>query len=188
MSLSTFVLSLTLAIDIFAAGLAYGLAGLPRARWFTMALVFSFFSTLLPVLGIVAARWLTDALGAALAYLAGGFLIVTGLRALGSAFVQADGEEESKLSLEPGAMAITAVVVALDNLAVGLALGILPIRLGALLGYLAVQSFVAALIGLALGQRLGTRLGSGASALAGAVFVLYGAVLVFQTASGGSMP
>ncbi|MBV9327771.1 MAG: manganese efflux pump [Chloroflexi bacterium] len=188
MSLSTFILSLTLAVDIFAAGLAYGLAGLPRARWFTMALVFSFFSTLLPVVGILAARWLSDALGTAIAYLAGGFLIVTGLRALGSVFVAGDGQQESKLSLEPGALAVTAFVVAVDNLAVGLALGILPIRLGALLGYLAVQSFVAALLGLALGQRLGTRLGTGAAALAGAVFVVYGMVLVLQTASAEATP
>jgi putative Mn2+ efflux pump MntP len=81
--------------------------------------------------------------------------------------VQGDGSDESKISLEPGAMAIRAVVVALDNLAVGLALRILPIRFGALLGYLAVQSCVVALIWLALGRRLGTRVGNGAAALAG---------------------
>jgi putative Mn2+ efflux pump MntP len=76
------------------------------------------------------------------------------------------------------------VVIVFDNLAVGLALGILPIRFGALLVYLAVQSFVVALIGLALGRRLGTRLGNGAAALAGGVFFIDGVVLIFQTASG----
>jgi hypothetical protein len=63
MSVSTFVLTLTLAVDIFAAGLADGLAGLPRGRWFTMALIFSFFSTCLLFLEL----WL---LGGSLMHLA----------------------------------------------------------------------------------------------------------------------
>jgi putative Mn2+ efflux pump MntP len=190
MSASSFLLLLTLALDIFAAGIAYGLAGLPRSRWLRVSLVFSFLSTLLPLVGIVAGRWLSGALGDAVAYLAGGFLIVTGLRALGDAFLSDDDDESSKqgaISLEPQSIALTALVVALDNLAVGFAFGVLPIRIGPLLGYLAIQSFLAAVLGLFLGRTLGSRLGSGAAALGGAIFVLYGLVLVLQTAFGTSV-
>ncbi|MBV9354317.1 MAG: manganese efflux pump [Chloroflexi bacterium] len=183
MSVGPVLLALSLALDVFAAGLAYGLAALPRQRWFAVALIFSFFGVLMPLIGIVAGRWLSDTLGAAIAYLAGGFLIVIGLRALGEVFLPgADHAASSSFSLEPRAIILTGCVVALDNLAVGLALGVAPVRLGPILGYLAVQSFVAAALGLALGQRLGSRLGPGASALGGAVFVLYGGALVVQTA------
>ncbi len=151
---------------MLAAGLAYGLAGLPRQRWFAVALIFSFFGVLLPLIGIVAGRWLSDALGAAIAYLAGGFLIVVGLRALGDVFLsRTEDAASSSLSLEARAVVLTGCVVALDNLAVGLALGVAPFRLGPILGYLAIQSFVATLLGLVLGQRLGSRLGPGAEAL-----------------------
>ena len=188
MSAAALLLLLPLALDDFAAGLAYGLAGMPRARWFTVALVFSFFGVLLPVVGILVSHWLTDALGEAVAYLAGGFLVVTGLRGLGDVFLAGPNRQgsEASLPLEPRAIALTAFVVSLDTLAVGLALGVVPIRLGPLLGYLAVQSFGAALLGLALGRRVGARLGWGAAALAAAVFALYGLALVLQTALGGS--
>jgi manganese efflux pump family protein len=188
MSATGILLSLSLALDVFAAGLAYGLAGLPRTRWLTVALVFSFFGVLLPVVGILVGRWLNDALGAAVAYVAGAFLIVAGLRALGDLFLADDDDDQSRpsrLSLEPQAVALTGCVVALDNLAVGLTLGIVEIRLGPLLGYLALQAFVATLLGLALGRRLGARLGQHAEALGGAVFVLYGLALVLQTAFRG---
>jgi putative Mn2+ efflux pump MntP len=187
MSASTLALLLSLALDDFAAGIAYGLAGLPRARWFRVGLIFSFFGVLLPLVGILAGRWLSDALGAAVAYLAGAFLIVTGVRALGDAVLADDeGTRQSSLSLETQSVALTALAVALDTTAVGLALGLTQLRLGPVLGYLAVQAFVAVLLGLALGRRVGARLGRAAAALAGAVFVLYGLALVFQTASGGS--
>jgi putative Mn2+ efflux pump MntP len=183
-SVAAVLLALSLALDVLAAGLAYGLAGLPRRRWFAVALIFSFFGVLMPLIGVVAGRWLSDTLGAAVAYLAGGFLIVVGLRALGEAFFGGrDEASSSSLSLEPRAIALTGCVVALDNLAVGLALGVAPVRLGPILGYLAIQSFVATLLGLALGQRLGSRLGPGAEAVGGAVFVLYGIALVIQTAT-----
>jgi manganese efflux pump family protein len=184
-SVGAVLLALSLALDVLAAGLAYGLAGLPRQRWFAVALIFSFFGVLMPLIGIGAGRWLSDAFGAAIAYLAGAFLIVVGLRALGDVFLSsADDAGSSSLSLEPRAVILTGCVVALDNLAVGLALGVAPFRLGPILGYLAIQSFVATLLGLVLGQRLGSRLGPGAEALGGAVFVLYGVVLVVQTALG----
>jgi putative Mn2+ efflux pump MntP len=183
-SLGAVLLALSLALDVFAAGLAYGLMGLPRQRWFAVALIFSFFGVLLPLIGIVAGRWLSDALGAAIAYLAGGLLIVVGLRALGDVFLANTRTDEgsSSLSLDARAVILTGCVVALDNLAVGLALGVAPVRLGPILGYLAIESFVATLLGLALGQRLGSRLGPGAEALGGAVFVRYGVALVVQTA------
>jgi putative Mn2+ efflux pump MntP len=133
MNIGSLVLLVSRALDDLAAGVAYGpAAGLPRARWFTVALLFSFFGVLLPVVGILAGRCLIEVLGDAVAYLAGCFLIVTGVRGLGNVFVadEDEGSGESSLSLEPQAVALTAFVVALDTLAVGLALAVVPIRLG----------------------------------------------------------
>ncbi|MBV9512034.1 MAG: manganese efflux pump [Caulobacteraceae bacterium] len=177
MSITTAVLALSLALDVFAAAIAYGLAGLPRSRWLGVAFVFTFFGVLLPLLGLLAGRWLTDALGSAVAFLAGGFLVVAGLRALGEVLLPGT-HEKSSVSLEPQAIALTACVVALDNLAVGLALGVSQLRLGPVLGYLAVQAFGASLLGLVLGVRLGARLGERAGALGGLVFVAYGLILL----------
>jgi putative Mn2+ efflux pump MntP len=177
-------LLIPLGLDDFAAGLAYGLAGLPRARSFTTALIFSFFGVLLPLLGIVSGRWLSVAFGAAVAYLAGGFLIVTGLRGIGDVFLSgADkGGAESSVPLDPQAVALAGLVVAIATLAVGLALGVTPGRPAPLLGYLAVQGFVAVLLGLAFGGRVGAQLGRKAAGLAAALFVVYGIFLVLQTA------
>jgi putative Mn2+ efflux pump MntP len=55
------------------------------------------------------------------------------------------------------------------------------IAIAPVLVYLAVQGFVATMLRLMLGKRLGSRLGDAAHALAGAVFVVLGLLIIIQT-------
>jgi len=77
-----------------------------RDDWFLVGLIFSFFGVLLPLVGILAARWLSYALGTAVAYLAGASVIVTGVRAVGDVLLADDeGTRQLSLSLETQSIA-----------------------------------------------------------------------------------
>jgi putative Mn2+ efflux pump MntP len=56
-------------------------------------------------------------------------------------------------------------------------------RLFPLIGYVTVQSFAATLLGLALGKRMGSKAAETAAVLAGLIFVVLGALIVYQTAN-----
>jgi putative Mn2+ efflux pump MntP len=66
-------------------------------------------------------------------------------------------------------------------------MAVVEVSLGPVLAYFAVQGFVATLAGLALGGRLGSRLGDAAHLVAGGVFVVLGAIIVYQTAANHSL-
>ena len=184
MSLTGFALLLSLAVDVFAAGLAYGLSGLRRQRWIATAVIFSLFGIALPLIGIVAGRWLSDALGAAAGIIAAIVLIGVGVRALVETYLgrAQEATDDPKLSHDLRSISVIGLIVALDAMAVGFALAVADINIGAVLAAFAVQTFCVTLLGLALGTRLGSRLGQGAEALAGGVFVVYGVALLIQTA------
>jgi putative Mn2+ efflux pump MntP len=67
------------------------------------------------------------------------------------------------------------------------ALAVVDVSLAPVLVYLAVQGFVATFAGLLLGQRLGSRLGDAAHLVAGGVFVVLGAIILYQTAASRSL-
>ena len=148
MSLAGVFLALSLGLDVFAAGLALGLAGLPGARWARVGLLFAVLGGLMTVLGLLGGRWLGDTLGGQATLLAGALLIVIGARALVEAWrvrrSESEGDEaeaEAALggapageSLRPAAVLMTGLVVTLDKLAVGLSLGAAGLRTGPLAG------------------------------------------------------
>jgi putative Mn2+ efflux pump MntP len=168
----TFVLALALGLDTFGIGLSAG-AAQRQGGWklyLRLALVLAAFQTLMPVVGWLVgaplsalvqrwAHWISFAL---LAY-AGGRMIWEGL----------EGEEESEfLDLQRWrALLFLGVATSLDELAVGVGLGLSgqPIALLAAL----------ALAGTLLGQRASQLLGKRAPVLGGAVlFYIAGRILI----------
>src|SRR5262245_55642388 len=174
MSSGVILLLLAMALDVFAGGLALGIAGLPRSRWVSTAVVFAIFGVTLLAAGVLLERLLDDSLGTIAKYLAGGLLIAIGVHAIGDVWRGGYVDEGPKRSLEPRAVVMTGLIVSVDKLAVGIAMAVVDVRLGPVLVYLAVQGFAATWIGLTLGTRLGERLGDAAHLTAGIVFALLG--------------
>jgi putative Mn2+ efflux pump MntP len=187
MTIGVVLLALSMGLDVFAGGLALGIAGLPRPRWTRTAVVFACVGVVLLALGVLAGRLLSDTLGSVASYLAGGLLLVLGLRAVGDVVLGGYDEGSSSRPLDPRSVLLTGFVVSLDKLAVGVAMAVVEVSLGPVLAYFAVQGFVATLAGLALGGRLGSRLGDAAHLVAGGVFVVLGAIIVYQTAANHSL-
>lgn len=187
MSFGTVLLVLTLGLDVLAGGLALGVVGLERSRWNRTALVFAVLTLVLLTFGVILGRLLDESLGNKAAYIAGGALILFGVRALLEALRGGHEHPDVSESLEPKAVLITGLMVNMDKLAVGVSLAFVDVALVPLIGYVSIQSFGATLLGLVLGKRLGAKAGETAAVLAGVIFVVLGAVIIYQTATDGKL-
>ena len=163
---STFILALALGLDTFGIGLSAGSAQ-REGGWklyLRLALVLALFQTLAPVIGWLVGtplgglmqRWSHWVSFALLAY-AGGRMIWEGL----------EGEEESEfLDLHRWqALLFLGVATSLDELAVGVGLGLSgqPIALLAALDF--AWTFVLALAGALLGKRVNRAIGQARTAV-----------------------
>jgi putative Mn2+ efflux pump MntP len=180
--LGWFLLALPLALDVFACGLVFGLAGLARSRWLGVALTFAAIGGVMMAVGLLLGETLKGALGTVALYVAGFVLLAIGLRSIVHGVRGSGGEEKTPLTTQNIAMA--ALAVAIDKLAVGLSFAVLDAPANAIVIIVAAQAFVAGLIGLALGKQLGTRAGDAAEIIAGLVFVGLGLIILYQAFAG----
>jgi manganese efflux pump family protein len=180
--LGWFLLALPLALDVFACGLVFGLAGLARTRWLGVALTFAAIGGVMMTVGLLLGETLEGALGTVALYVAGLVLLAIGLRSIGHGVGGSNGEGATPLDTRR--IAATTLAVAVDKLAVGLSFSVLDAPASAIVIIVAAQAFVAGLTGLALGKQLGTRAGDAAEIIAGLVFVGLGLVILYQAFTG----
>ena len=176
--INSILLGVGLAMDAFSVSLANGLHEPDMGRWRMSAIagVFAFFQFLMPMVGWVCVRTVSQHFTAfsrfipyiALALLAfiGGQMLLEGIRG-------GEGEEAPAVGL--AALLVQGVATSIDALSVGFTIA----------GYGAVMALVCCLIiaavtfvicvgGLLLGKTFGTRLAGKASILGGVILILIG--------------
>jgi putative Mn2+ efflux pump MntP len=183
MELAWLLIVIPLGIDLFAAGLVFGLSGMPRERWPTISLVFAIIGAALLGLGALLGQALSGTAGAVAAYVAGIALLAIGGKALAKGIKEGRSDKRKASSLDSGQVVTTAIVVAVDKFAVGLSLAILAAPVGPLVIFVAIQSFAFTLLGLALGRRLGGRVEGAAEIIGGLVFAALGLIVLVKTAA-----
>lgn len=177
-----FLLSLPLALDVFAAGLVFGLAGLDRSRWLLVAAGFAAIGGVLVAAGMLLGGAMEGTMGKAAMYVAGVVLLAIGVRGIKHGLPSQGITPIAVLTTRK--VLLTMVAVAVDKFAVGLSFAVLEAPFGLLTGIVAAQAFVAVLIGLWLGKRLGARAGDFAELIAGVVFSLLGLVVFYKGFTG----
>ncbi|HEU0116771.1 MAG TPA: manganese efflux pump [Thermomicrobiales bacterium] len=182
MEIVWFLIVIPLGIDLFAAGLVFGLSGLPRERWMGTSLLFAVIGAGLLGLGALLGQALSGAAGAVAAYVAGIALLAIGLKTLAQGIKEGRAGERKATPLDAGKVTTTGIVVAVDKFAVGLSLAILAAPVGPLIIFVAVQSFAVTLLGLTLGRRLGGRVEGAAEIIGGLVFAGLGLLVLIKTA------
>jgi manganese efflux pump family protein len=180
------LLFVSLGLDTLAVAVGLGLAGLARSRWASVGFTFALFEGLMPLVGLVIGRGLTNELGALAGYVAAGVLIVVGLLTVREAL----SGDEDKITVIPEGhrLLLTGLSVSLDEVAVGFSLGTLRVPLVPALIYVGAQAFVFTFIGLSMGRRIGARLGEMAELAAGVVLTLLGVALLVSQATGRQFP
>jgi putative Mn2+ efflux pump MntP len=169
-------LTLPLALDTFAVSAALGVAGAGRSRRLKLALTFTAFEALMPLVGLALGAPLGRAIGSAADYIAFALLL-----ALGTYMLAGDKNEEERLQGFAGGrvgLLVLGLSVSLDELAIGFTFGLLRLPVIPALIVIAVQAFAAAQLGLWLGARFGERIREGSERLAGLALIALGLALL----------
>jgi putative Mn2+ efflux pump MntP len=168
--LALLLVALSLGLSNFAASVGLGASGVDRRTRLRVGLVFGFFETAMPIIGLLAGRGAAGALGAATRWLGAALLIATGLYGL----VQALRPAHDEAGAEPqslGRLLVTGLALSIDNLAVGFALGAVHVSLPVAVLVIGAVSVTLSLLGLELGNRLSTRIGERGEILGGLVLI-----------------
>jgi manganese efflux pump family protein len=119
------LVSLSISLDSFAAALALGTA-IPRHRRWRVPPVFALFGGGFPMLGVVLGSWLSNTVQQFARLASAGVLAAVGLwmlRSAWSAFRDSDDDGDAR-SARGVALPLLAAGLSMDNLAVGLGLGL----------------------------------------------------------------
>ena len=178
-------LVIPLGLDTFAVSAALAMAGLRKDQRLRVSLVFMAFEAGMPVVGLVAGRLLSTAIGALADLAAIGVLVALGLFMVLS---RESHEAEQRLALLARSRGLSVlglgIGVSIDELAIGFTLGLLnaPVLLAVVL--IAGQAFVISQVGFSIGSRVGEAVQEGAERLAGVVLLLLGVGLAIGRLSG----
>jgi putative Mn2+ efflux pump MntP len=155
----------------FAAAVTLGISGPPLRTKVRIVVVFGLFETLMPVVGILLGQNIADRVSYA-SVIGGCLLIAVGAWEIIEDFVLKERERER----HPGAVRtlVLAVILSIDNLVIGFALGALdvPIITSALI--LGAISIIMMIVGLEIGRRVGERFGERAERSGGAALIVIG--------------
>jgi manganese efflux pump family protein len=175
-------LVLPLSLDTFAVSAALGVAGLSKRERWRLSLVMAGFEAVMPILGFLVGDLVGQVLGGVADYAAALVLVGAGLLML------RDNDSESGAGLADRMRGVAllgvGVSVSLDELAIGLAIGLLrlPVLLVAML--IGAQAFVASQLGLRLGARLSAALRERTEQVAAGLLVALGLGLALLRLTG----
>lgn len=170
------LMAFALGMDAFSVGLGMGMFKLRLKQVFKIGVIVGLFHVLMPLLGIVAGRFLSDKFGEIAAYIGGGLLILLGLQMLWSSLQK---EDESLITPVGFGLFIFAVSVSLDSFSVGLTLGIFGAKTILVLSLFGIGAAVLTWIGLLIGRKVQGWLGSYSVSLGGAILLAFGIKLIF---------
>lgn len=174
-------LVLPLGLDTFAVAAALGMLGLNTRQRVRLGLLFAAFEGGMPLVGLAAGATLGHLLGDLADYLA-----IAGLAGIGVYMLVAGDHDDHDSHAERLAHASGAALlglglsISLDELAIGFALGLARVPVGAAVAAIMLQAFLVSQLGFQIGRRVGARFREGAERLAGIVLISLGAVLLIS--------
>jgi putative Mn2+ efflux pump MntP len=174
-----------LTLDTFIVSTALGLAGLPKKHRLRTSLTFAAFEAAMPAVGVLLGQGLADFTGHYASYIAGAVIGLAGLILL-KPQNNSHNKEQSKLLAQTKGLAIInlGISISIDELALGLSLGLLHVPLLLAVIFIGAQAFLASQLGLRLGDRLSERFREHAERAAGIILVLIAAVVIILKLSG----
>jgi manganese efflux pump family protein len=168
-----------LCLDTFAVSAALGAAGLPARDRLRISLLLAAFEVAMPIAGLLLGSLAGGFIGGAADYAAIALLAALGIWILRPG--EADEEEERLASLgrATGIAAIgLGLSISLDELAMGVSLGLLRLPVVPALVLIGLQALLASQLGLRLGARISERSRERSEKAAGVVLLLLAAFLL----------
>jgi putative Mn2+ efflux pump MntP len=179
-------LLIPLTIDTFIVSAALGLAGLHKRRHLRTSLTFAGFEALMPAVGVLIGHGIADFAGQYAHYLAAAAIGIAGLILLWPGNEEKENQKRSKLLSQTRGLAIInlGLSISIDELALGLSLGLLHVPLLLAVVLIGIQAFIASQLGIKLGQKLSQQFREHAEKLAGLFLIAVALIIVGIKLSG----
>lgn len=172
-------LLIPLTLDTFIVSTALGLAGLKKEHHLRTSLILAVFEAGMPGLGVLLGRVVSGFAGHYATYVAAAVIGIAGLILLKPQSAKEEVKQAKLLSQTHGwAIINLGISISIDELALGLSLGLLHVPLLLAVVLIGLQAFVASQLGLRLGEKLNTKFREHAEKLAGILLVVIAIVII----------
>lgn len=170
------IIAVALGMDAFSVSLGIGMLKLRLRKIFHIGIQIGAFHILMPLIGMLAGKFLSNKFGMIASYIGGTLLILLGIQMIISSF----SDHENMLIKPVGiGLFLFGFSVSIDSLAVGLTLGIFGAKMIVVLICFGSVTAILTWLGLLLGRRVQGFLGNYSVALGGCLMLTFGLKLLF---------
>ena len=166
-------LVIPLTLETFVLSAALGLAGLPKHRHLRTSLILALFEAIMPVIGVLIGIGLGNIIGHFAGYTAAAIIGLAGLILLWPTDKKTKKRHKKKLLARTRGFAIIdlGLSISIDELAIGVSLGLLGIPVWLAVAVIGVQAFLSSQAGLMMGKHLSSKLEQRAERLTGLILI-----------------
>jgi putative Mn2+ efflux pump MntP len=169
------IMAFALGMDAFSVGLGMGMYKLRLKKIFNIGVTIGLFHVWMPLLGLIAGKFLSEKFGTLATFIGGFLLIMLGVQMVWSTLKKG---EEKVISPAGFGLLIFALSVSLDSFSVGLSLGIYGAKTFLVILCFGIMATVLTWVGLLLGRKMQGWVGAYSEALGGAILLAFGIKLL----------
>ena len=171
------LIAVATAMDAFSVGLSMGMYKLTKKRVFFIGLVIGLFHVIMPLLGMIAGDFLSNAFGEVASYLAAALLFFIGFQMLRQLWI-----EEKKEIIAPRGIGLFlfALSVSLDSFSVAITLGMSGYHLILVLINFGLVAAIFTWSGLIIGTKIKGVIGNYSIAIGGIILILISIKMIFD--------
>ncbi|MHC0036530.1 manganese efflux pump MntP [Pseudoneobacillus sp. C159] len=169
------LMAFALGMDAFSIGLGMGMYKLRLRQIFKIGITIGLFHVWMPLLGIIAGKFLSEQFGTLATYIGGGLLILLGVQMIWNSFKSEDSQIITPVGF---GLMVFAFSVSLDSFSVGLTLGIYQAKTVLVLLCFGIAATVTTWVGLLIGRKVQGWLGHYGEALGGSILLAFGLKLL----------
>jgi manganese efflux pump family protein len=173
--LTLILMAFALGMDAFSVGLGMGMFNLRLRQIFKIGITIGIFHVWMPLLGMIAGKFLSNQFGTIATYIGGGLLLVLGVQMIWSSFKK---EDSSVITPVGFGLMVFAFSVSLDSFSVGLTLGIYQAKTVLVLFCFGIAATILTWCGLLVGRKVQNFIGPYSEALGGSILLAFGLKLL----------
>ncbi|MBU9710355.1 manganese efflux pump MntP family protein [Bacillus tamaricis] len=170
-------MAFALSMDAFSISIGMGLMGLRYKHIAKIGLMVGWFHVMMPLIGLVLGKLLSQHIGFLAFILGGGMLIIIGIQMIAATFQH---ERDTILSPTGWGLVLFAVSVSIDSFSAGLSLGMLGAKTWVTLVSFGIMSTVLTWIGLIVGRKMGNFFYGYSEWLGGAILIAFGVKIILS--------
>ncbi len=170
------LIAFALGMDAFSIGLGMGMFKLRLREIFKIGITVGLFHVWMPLVGMLAGKFLSDTFGALATFVGGLLMIVLGVQMIWSSLRKSEGSLMTPVGF---GLLIFATSVSLDSFSLGLTLGIYGAKTIMVIICFGVVATILTWAGLLLGRKAQGWVGSYSEALGGSILLAFGIKLMY---------